>query len=329
MEEGEEEGSYSYSSSFSSYRDKKYSSNSSRRSRSRDRDSRDRSKSRSKSRDRDNYQRSSRDNKKYERNSKSKSKSRSRSRSRTRSRSPDNRYSKYNNNNTRYSNRDYSDIDYKSSSSTNKSYYKRSSSRSRSRSRSNERRRDRDYNNQRKKSNLDEPTSTIMLKGLNYSTTEEGISDAIKVFSAYESISLKFDKKTGKSRGFAFVEFKSVDMATSFIKETKGFIEIDDKKIHLEYGLPEIQYEWLCDSCNASNFAHRPACYKCKEEKPENPRFISTEKDRENNNNNYYSNDNEPVPSNTLVILDCKAEVTEDIVQSTIYLIDFNIITTT
>ncbi|EGC33747.1 hypothetical protein DICPUDRAFT_154195 [Dictyostelium purpureum] len=218
-----------------------------------------------------------------------KSRSRSRSRSRSKSRSID---------------RDYSES--------------RSRSYSRSRSRSRERFRKRDYSNisysnnnnkynkkwnkqsNRKKDN--EPSNILMLKGLTESMNEERLSDFIKIYGAYESIEVRYDRTTGDSKGYAFVNYKTIDEATEILKLTEGSINIDGHGVLLSYGHPG-DYDWLCESCNNSNYSWRVACHRCQDPMPENPRWVSAQQAQQIQ---------ESVPSSTIVIRDLVPYATEE-----------------
>ena len=52
------------------------------------------------------------------------------------------------------------------------------------------------------------PYSTIFVGRLDYSTTEERLGRVFEVFGQVQSVRVVRDTKTGKSRGYGFVEFR-------------------------------------------------------------------------------------------------------------------------
>ena len=54
----------------------------------------------------------------------------------------------------------------------------------------------------------------LSVGNLSYQTLENDLTDLFSQAGAVASVNLMFDKFTGKSRGFAFVEFSSAEEAT-------------------------------------------------------------------------------------------------------------------
>jgi len=112
------------------------------------------------------------------------------------------------------------------------------------------------------------------LKGLDASTTEESIADFIKVTGPFQEVRVIRNKQTGESRRFAFVEFFSIEDATSFLTEHNGSIFLHGAKVSLDYSFdkkppmfsqttdPKRQ-DWLCEKCKYKNFGWRFSCLTC------------------------------------------------------------------
>ena len=126
------------------------------------------------------------------------------------------------------------------------------------------------------------PNRSILLHGLNYSTTQESLSKALQATGAnLESLHLVLDKATGKSRGFAFCKFKSVEEAVEWMQfHLKDPFIIHDFIPKLEYvrdkpkkedfssgsgsnGGGGLQSDWHCFSCATKNFTKRDSCFRC------------------------------------------------------------------
>lgn len=129
------------------------------------------------------------------------------------------------------------------------------------------------------------PNRSILLHGLNYSTTQESLSKALEATGAHlESLHLVLDKSTGKSRGFAFCKFKSVEEAVEWMQFhlkdplhpfiIHGFIPkleyVRDKPKKEEFasasnggGGGGMQSDWHCFSCATKNFTKRDSCFRC------------------------------------------------------------------
>ncbi len=99
----------------------------------------------------------------------------------------------------------------------------------------NERRHEKHYEDYNDTENYEEETRCIVLRGLKTFTTEEQISDHIKVYGPVEQVRLARDKVSGESKGFAFVDFPSIQDAKQFMNYTNGTLTIDGNIIYLEF----------------------------------------------------------------------------------------------
>jgi len=71
-------------------------------------------------------------------------------------------------------------------------------------------------------------------------------------------------RKTGVSRGFAFVEFYHLQDATSWMEANQKKLVIQGKHIAMHYSNPRPKFEdWLCNKCCLNNFRKRLKCFRC------------------------------------------------------------------
>lgn len=59
----------------------------------------------------------------------------------------------------------------------------------------------------------------LFVGNLSYQTTENDLQDHFAQAGVVTSVNVMFDKVTGKSRGFAFVEFASAEEATRAVEQ--------------------------------------------------------------------------------------------------------------
>jgi RNA recognition motif-containing protein len=70
----------------------------------------------------------------------------------------------------------------------------------------------------------------IFVAKLDYNTTSEDLEDAFAAFGQVSSAKVIFDRDTGRSRGFGFVEMDNDDEAQAAISELDG-TELDGREI--------------------------------------------------------------------------------------------------
>ncbi|XP_053326352.1 RNA-binding protein 5 isoform X2 [Spea bombifrons] len=113
---------------------------------------------------------------------------------------------------------------------------------------------------------MDEKESkTIMLRGLPINITENDIRELVESFEGPQPADVRLMKrKTGLSRGFAFVEFYHLQDATSWMEANQKKLVIQGKTIAMHYSNPRPKFEdWLCSKCGLYNFRRRLKCFRC------------------------------------------------------------------
>ncbi|XP_018430505.1 PREDICTED: RNA-binding protein 5 isoform X1 [Nanorana parkeri] len=113
---------------------------------------------------------------------------------------------------------------------------------------------------------MDEKESkTIMLRGLPINITENDIREVVETFEGPQPADVRLMKrKTGLSRGFAFVEFYHLQDATSWMEANQKKLVIQGKTIAMHYSNPRPKFEdWLCYKCGLYNFRRRLKCFRC------------------------------------------------------------------
>lgn len=118
------------------------------------------------------------------------------------------------------------------------------------------------------------PNNKIIVRGLAAHITEADInSDLIQCGLQALHVRLIRRKKTGASRGFAFVEFRTEEEATRWICYKQGMLIFNDHRAIMQYtySLPaemranqnKPQTDWYCAKCGVFNFKRRENCFKC------------------------------------------------------------------
>ncbi|KAM8930851.1 RNA-binding protein 5 isoform 2-T2 [Pelodytes ibericus] len=113
---------------------------------------------------------------------------------------------------------------------------------------------------------MDEKESkTIMLRGLPINISENDIRELVETFEGPQPADVRLMKrKTGLSRGFAFVEFYHLQDATSWMEANQKKLVIQGKNIAMHYSNPRPKFEdWLCSKCGLYNFRRRLKCFRC------------------------------------------------------------------
>ncbi|CRL01481.1 CLUMA_CG014238, isoform A [Clunio marinus] len=116
-----------------------------------------------------------------------------------------------------------------------------------------------------------EPNNKIIVRGLAPHITEADIQcDLIQCGLKAVSIRLIRKKRTGESRGFAFVAFQTIDEARKWLEMKQGVLILQDQfRAMIQYSFTKDtdQYDkmptdWYCN-CGVFNFKRRDNCFKC------------------------------------------------------------------
>ncbi|XP_054472650.1 RNA-binding protein 5-B-like isoform X2 [Anoplopoma fimbria] len=108
-------------------------------------------------------------------------------------------------------------------------------------------------------------SKTIMLWGLSPHVTDDDICFAIDQLEGPQPVDVRLmKKKTGISRGFAFVDFYHLQDATRWMETNQKRLTIQGKIVDMHYSHPRNKYEdWLCNTCGLYNFRRRLKCFRC------------------------------------------------------------------
>ncbi|KAL5990213.1 hypothetical protein ACLOJK_011110 [Asimina triloba] len=136
------------------------------------------------------------------------------------------------------------------------------------------------------------PSATLVVKGLSQKTTEEDLYQILAEWGPLRHVRVIKERNSGISRGFAFIDFPSVEAARKTMDGIgdEGLI-VDGRKLFFDYsskptggvGAPPLGQEnsaksiygssrsigppsdWMCIICGCVNFARRTSCFQCNE----------------------------------------------------------------
>ncbi|KAF3682291.1 putative UMP/CMP kinase-like isoform 1 [Capsicum annuum] len=135
------------------------------------------------------------------------------------------------------------------------------------------------------------PSATVVVKGLSQKTTEEDLYQILAEWGPLRHVRVIKERNSGISRGFAFIDFPSMDAAQAMMDKLgdEGLV-VDGRKLFFEYsskptggpGVPggldsasrsnhghhrsiTVPSDWMCIICGCVNFARRTSCFQCNE----------------------------------------------------------------
>ncbi|XP_065509264.1 RNA-binding protein 10 isoform X2 [Caloenas nicobarica] len=78
-------------------------------------------------------------------------------------------------------------------------------------------------------------------------------------------VRLMRNKSSGQSRGFAFVEFHTVQEAAKWMEQNQQGLCLLGQRVSLHYSdpKPKVNEDWPCSKCGVQNFKRREKCFKC------------------------------------------------------------------
>ncbi|KAK4423624.1 suppressor of abi3-5, partial [Sesamum alatum] len=157
-----------------------------------------------------------------------------------------------------------------------------------------DRRRDRDDRRQHDHYSV-APSATVVVKGLPQKTSEEDLYQILAEWGPLRHVRVIKERNSGISRGFAFIDFPSVDSAQAMMDRLghEGLL-VDGRKLFFEYSSKPtggangslgvdsgsrsghgshrsimVPSDWMCTICGCVNFARRTSCFQCNEPRTE------------------------------------------------------------
>ncbi|XP_020247500.1 SUPPRESSOR OF ABI3-5 isoform X2 [Asparagus officinalis] len=134
------------------------------------------------------------------------------------------------------------------------------------------------------------PSATIVVKGLSQKTNEEDLYQILSEWGPLRHIRVIKERNSGISRGFAFIDFPTVEAARNMMDGIgESGLSIDGRKLLFEYSKPTggvgaplgqesafrtgyghnrfsaAPSDWMCTICGCVNFARRTSCFQCNE----------------------------------------------------------------
>ncbi|XP_066163873.1 SUPPRESSOR OF ABI3-5 isoform X5 [Oryza sativa Japonica Group] len=155
------------------------------------------------------------------------------------------------------------------------------------------RRREYDWD-ERRHGDLVAPSATVVVKGLSQKTNEDDLNQILAEWGPLRSVRVIKERSSGMSRGFAFIDFPTVEAARRMMEGVgdNGLL-IDGRKVFFQYSKPtsgmsgpshgeenftRYNYghrtaaapcDWICTICGCMNFARRTSCFQCNEPRTE------------------------------------------------------------
>ncbi|KAL6888467.1 hypothetical protein ACP4OV_009493 [Aristida adscensionis] len=139
------------------------------------------------------------------------------------------------------------------------------------------------------------PSATVVVKGLPLKTNDDDLYQILAEWGPLRSVRVIKERNSGISRGFAFIDFPTVEAARRMMESTgDNGLEIDGRKVFFEYSSKPtggmsgpffgqehftrstyghrnvaVPCDWICNICGCMNFARRTSCFQCNEPRTE------------------------------------------------------------
>ncbi|XP_062224001.1 SUPPRESSOR OF ABI3-5-like isoform X2 [Phragmites australis] len=156
-----------------------------------------------------------------------------------------------------------------------------------------DRRREYDWDERRRGDSV-APSATVVVKGLSLKTNDDDLYQILAQWGPLRSVRVIKERNSGMSRGFAFIDFPTVEAARRMMEGTgENGLEIDGRNVFFEYSKPTggmsgpslgqenftrptyghrtvaAPCDWICAICGCMNFARRTSCFQCNEPRTE------------------------------------------------------------
>ncbi|XP_071657296.1 RNA-binding protein 10 [Patagioenas fasciata] len=109
-------------------------------------------------------------------------------------------------------------------------------------------------------------STIVMLRMLPQAATEADIRAQLQAQGVQpREVRLMRNKSSGQSRGFAFVEFHTVQEAAAWMEHNQQGLCLLGQRVSLHYSdpKPKVNEDWPCSKCGVQNFKRREKCFKC------------------------------------------------------------------
>ncbi|CAL1701937.1 unnamed protein product [Somion occarium] len=82
------------------------------------------------------------------------------------------------------------------------------------------------------------PSNVLGVFGLSIRTTERDLDDEFSRFGRVEKVTIVYDQRSDRSRGFGFISMSTVEEATRCIKELNG-VDLNGRRIRVDYSVTD------------------------------------------------------------------------------------------
>jgi len=82
------------------------------------------------------------------------------------------------------------------------------------------------------------PSSVLGVFGLSIRTTERDLEDEFSRYGQVDKVTIVYDQRSDRSRGFGFISMSAVDEASRCIKELNG-VELNGRRIRVDYSVTD------------------------------------------------------------------------------------------